>query len=292
MKDYKNALEVNNITKNYKGFSLDNVTFNLKKGFIMGLVGPNGAGKTTTIKAIMNLINLNSGSIKIFEEDLKKNEIEIKDRIGFVYDECSSFEDFSIEYNKKIVAPFYSKWNENKFNEYLKMFKLDKKKKVKDLSKGQKMRFSLAIALSHEAELLILDEPTSGLDPVFRSELLDLFFDLIKDGELSILYSTHITTDLEKLADYITFIKDGKVEFSKEKDILLEEYSIIKGSVDDITEEIRKELIGERASRYNFEALIKNKNDFIKKHGSNFVFERASIDDIIVFYSKKGKVLI
>lgn len=292
MKDYKNALEVNNITKNYKGFSLNNVTFNLKKGFIMGLVGPNGAGKTTTIKAIMNLINLNSGSIKIFEEDLKKNEIEIKDRIGFVYDECSSFEDFSIEYNKKIIAPFYSKWNENKFNEYLKMFKLDKKKKVKDLSKGQKMRFSLAIALSHEAELLILDEPTSGLDPVFRSELLDLFFDLIKDGELSILYSTHITTDLEKLADYITFIKDGKVEFFKEKDILLEEYSIIKGSVDNITEDIRKELIGQRNSRYNFEALIKNKNNFINKYGSNFVFERASIDDIIVFYSKKGKELI
>ncbi|CUP64187.1 ABC transporter ATP-binding protein [Clostridium baratii] len=289
MKDYKNALEVNNITKNYKGFSLDNVTFNLKKGFIMGLVGPNGAGKTTTIKAIMNLINLNSGSIKIFEEDLKKNEIEIKDRIGFVYDECNSFEDFSIEYNKKIIAPFYSRWNEKKFNEYLKMFKLDKKKKVKDLSKGQKMRFSLAIALSHEAELLILDEPTSGLDPVFRSELLDLFFDLIKDGELSILYSTHITTDLEKLADYITFIKDGKAEFSKEKDILLEEYSIIKGSVGDITEDIKKELIGERISRYNFEALIKNKNNFIKKYGNNFVFERASIDDIIVFYSKRGR---
>ena len=289
MKDYKNALEVNNITKNYKGFSLDNVTFNLKKGFIMGLVGPNGAGKTTTIKAIMNLINLNSGSIKIFEEYLKKNEIEIKDRIGFVYDECNSFEDFSIEYNKKIIAPFYSRWNEKKFNEYLKMFKLDKKKKVKDLSKGQKMRFSLAIALSHEAELLILDEPTSGLDPVFRSELLDLFFDLIKDGELSILYSTHITTDLEKLADYITFIKDGKVEFSKEKDILLEEYSIIKGSVGDITEDIKKELIGERISRYNFEALIKNKNNFIKKYGNNFVFERASIDDIIVFYSKRGR---
>lgn len=289
MKDYKNALEVNNITKNYKGFSLDNVTFNLKKGFIMGLVGPNGAGKTTTIKAIMNLINLNSGSIKIFEEDLKKNEIEIKDRIGFVYDECNSFEDFSIEYNKKIIAPFYSRWNEKKFNEYLKMFKLDRKKKVKDLSKGQKMRFSLAIALSHEAELLILDEPTSGLDPVFRSELLDLFFDLIKDGELSILYSTHITTDLEKLADYITFIKDGKVEFSKEKDILLEEYSIIKGSVGDITKDIKKELIGERISRYNFEALIKNKNDFIKKYGNNFVFERASIDDIIVFYSKRGR---
>lgn len=289
MKDYENALDVNNISKNYNGFSLDNVTFNLKKGFIMGLVGPNGAGKTTTIKAIMNLINLNSGSIKIFEEDLKKNEIEIKDRIGFVYDECNSFEDFSIEYNKKIIAPFYSKWNEDKFNEYLKMFKLDKKKKVKDLSKGQKMRFSLAIALSHEAELLILDEPTSGLDPVFRSELLDLFFDLIKDGELSILYSTHITTDLEKLADYITFIKDGKVEFSKEKDILLEEYSIIKGSVDDLTDDIRRDLIGERISRYNFEALIKNKSNFIKNHGSNFVFERASIDDIIVFYSKRGR---
>ena len=287
MKEYVNALEINNITKKYKGFSLEDVSFTLKKGFIMGLVGPNGAGKTTTIKAIMNLIQLNSGNIKIFEDDMKENEIGVKDRIGFVYDDCTAFDDFTIEYNKKIISSFYSKWDEDKFNEYLKMFELNRQKKVKDLSKGQKMRFSLAIALSHGAELLILDEPTSGLDPVFRNELLELFFDLIKDSKLSILYSTHITTDLEKLADYITFIKDGKVQFSKEKDILLEEYSIIRGSVDKLTEDMKKDLIGTKVSKYNFEALIANKDKFLKKYGKDFITERASIDDIIVYSSKK-----
>ncbi|MEG0238026.1 MAG: ABC transporter ATP-binding protein [Clostridium sp.] len=287
MKEYVNALEINNITKKYKGFSLEDVSFTLKKGFIMGLVGPNGAGKTTTIKAIMNLIQLNSGNIKIFEESMKENEIGIKDRIGFVYDDCTAFDDFTIEYNKKIISSFYSKWDEDKFNEYLKLFELNRQKKVKDLSKGQKMRFSLAIALSHGAELLILDEPTSGLDPVFRSELLELFFDLIKDSELSILYSTHITADLEKLADYITFIKDGKVQFSKEKDILLEEYSIIKGSLDKLTDDMKKDLIGTKVSKYNFEALIANKDKFLKKYGKDFITERASIDDIVVYSSKK-----
>ncbi|MGL4571365.1 MAG: ABC transporter ATP-binding protein [Clostridium sp.] len=287
MKEYVNALEINNITKKYKGFSLEDVSFTLKKGFIMGLVGPNGAGKTTTIKAIMNLIQLNSGNIKIFEDDMKENEIGVKDRIGFVYDDCTAFDDFTIEYNKKIISSFYSKWDEDKFNEYLKMFELNRQNKVKDLSKGQKMRFSLAIALSHGAELLILDEPTSGLDPVFRNELLELFFDLIKDSELSILYSTHITTDLEKLADYITFIKDGKVQFSKEKDILLEEYSIIRGSVDKLTEDMKKDLIGTKVSKYNFEGLISNKDKFLKKYGKDFITERASIDDIIVYSSKK-----
>ncbi|MGG7077871.1 ABC transporter ATP-binding protein [Clostridium sardiniense] len=287
MSSYNNALEIKNITKEYKGFSLKNVSFSIPKGFIMGLVGPNGAGKTTIIKAIMNLVNLKSGEINIFDKNLKECEVSIKDRIGFVYDDCCAFEDFSIEENKKIIAPFYSKWNEEKFKFYIDKFNLNIKKKVKELSKGQRMRFSLAIALSHSAELLILDEPTSGLDPVFRSELLDLLFDLISEEELSILYSTHITTDLERLADYITFINNGKMEFSKEKDMLLEEYVVVKGPIDILDNEMKKDLVGIRKSRYNFEALSNKRDKLKNKYGDKLIFERASLDDIVIYYSKK-----
>ncbi|MDQ0149989.1 ABC transporter ATP-binding protein [Eubacterium multiforme] len=289
MKEYKNALEVINIRKRYKDFLLEDISFNLPKGFIMGLVGPNGAGKTTTIKAIMNLIKLDKGQIKIFGENLIDNEVKIKDKIGFVYDDCYAYEDFSINENKKLIAPFYSKWDEDKFKFYIDKFKLNDKKKVKDLSKGQKVRFSLAIALSHNAELLILDEPTSGLDPVFRSELLDILFDLIRDEEVSILYSTHITSDLEKLADYITFINNGKVEFSIEKDSLLEEYFIVKGPLEVFDDNIRKYLIGTRKSKYNFEGLTKNSEE-LNRNFDNLIFERATLDDIIVYYSKKEKI--
>ncbi|MDK0864069.1 ABC transporter ATP-binding protein [Clostridium perfringens] len=283
----ENVLEIKNISKEYKGFSLKDVSFNIPKGFVMGLIGPNGAGKTTTIKAIMNLINLDSGEIYIFGEDIKKNEISIKDRIGFVYDDCCAFEDFTIRENKKIISKFYSKWDEEKFKYYLEKFALNENKKLKQLSKGQKMRFSLALALSHKAELLILDEPTSGLDPVFRSELLDILFEIIGEEEVSILYSTHITTDLEKLADYITFINNGKIEFSKEKDILLGEYFIVKGALDILNRDLEKELIGLRKTRYNFEGLTNNMRKLKELFGDKIIFEKATLDDIVVYYSKK-----
>ncbi|MBI6038257.1 ABC transporter ATP-binding protein [Clostridium perfringens] len=283
----ENVLEIKNISKEYKGFSLKDVSFNIPKGFVMGLIGPNGAGKTTTIKAIMNLINLDSGEIYIFGEDIKKNEISIKDRIGFVYDDCCAFEDFTIRENKKIISKFYSKWDEEKFKYYLEKFALNENKKLRQLSKGQKMRFSLALALSHKAELLILDEPTSGLDPVFRSELLDILFEIIGEEEVSILYSTHITTDLEKLADYITFINNGKIEFSKEKDILLGEYFIVKGALDILNKDLEKELIGLRKTRYNFEGLTNNMRKLKELFGDKIIFEKATLDDIVVYYSKK-----
>lgn len=283
----ENVLEIKNISKNYKGFSLKDVSFNIPRGFVMGLIGPNGAGKTTTIKAIMNLIKLDSGEIYIFGEDIKKNEISIKDRIGFVYDDCCAFEDFTIKENKKIISKFYSKWDEEKFKYYLEKFELNENKKLKQLSKGQKMRFSLALALSHKAELLILDEPTSGLDPVFRSGLLDILFEIIGEEEVTILYSTHITTDLEKLADYITFINNGKIEFSKEKDILLGEYFVVKGVLDILNKDIEKELIGLRKTRYNFEGLTNNMRKLKELFIDKIIFEKATLDDIVVYYSKK-----
>lgn len=225
-------LEVNNLRKEFKKFTLKDISFKLEPGYIMGFIGPNGAGKSTTIKLIMNLLKLDGGEIKVFGLDHKKHEKEIKDRIGFVYDENYYYEDLTIKQMKNIVASFYSKWDDATFNDYIEQFDLDPKSKIKILSKGMKMKFSLAVALSHNADLIIMDEPTSGLDPVFRREILDILYNVIQDETKSIFFSTHITTDLEKIADYITFINKGSIVFSETKDEVLENYSVVKGGTD------------------------------------------------------------
>jgi len=221
-------LEVNNLRKEFKNFTIDDISFKLEPGYIMGFIGPNGAGKSTTIKLIMNLLKKDGGEIKIFGKDHIKHEKEVKNRIGFVYDENYYYEDLTINSMKNIVASFYSNWDDDKFYQYIKEFDLNPKAKIKTLSKGMKMKFSLAVALSHNADLIIMDEPTSGLDPVFRREILDILYSVIQDDTKSIFFSTHITTDLEKVADYITFINKGKIVFSQAKDDILENYAIVK----------------------------------------------------------------
>ena len=188
-------LELTNVSKHYKDFSLKNINLSLARGFVMGFVGPNGAGKSTTIKLIMNLIQKDSGSIKIFGLDYEKDEIKIKEKIGFVYDENHFYDDLTVEEMKNIIRPFYKNWDEAMFSKYVKEFQLPLNKQIKHLSKGMKMKFSLSIALSHHAELLIMDEPTSGLDPIIRSELLSILRTLMEDENKSVFFSTHITSD-------------------------------------------------------------------------------------------------
>jgi len=276
-------LEVKNLTKKFKNFELDNVSFKLEPGYIMGFIGPNGAGKSTTIKLIMNLLRKDSGEIKIFGMDHVKYEKEVKDRIGFVYDESYFYEDLSIKQMKNIIAPFYSKWDDGKFNKYIEEFNLDPSQKIKKLSKGMKMKFSLALALSHDADLIIMDEPTSGLDPIFRREILDILYDVIQNGEKSIFFSTHITTDLEKIADYITFINKGKIVFSKAKDEIIENYGIVKGDIKLLDSYTRKEFIGLRETKVGFEGLTDNPDKFKRKFGNEVIIERPSLEDIMVY---------
>lgn len=280
-------LEIKNLTKEYKDFKLNNISFNLDRGYIMGFIGPNGAGKSTTIKLIMNLIRRSSGEIKIFGLDNIKHEKEVKERIGFVYDENYYYDELTINENKKIVAPFYKNWDEKVFNDYLKTFNIDGSKKVKDLSKGMKMKFSLAVALSHKAELIIMDEPTSGLDPVFRSEILDILYSLIQDENKSIFFSTHITTDLEKVADYITFINNGSIVFSKEKDEILSSYAIVKGDRGFLDRDIKKEFLGVRENSFGFEALTDNAEKIRSIFKDRVLIEKASLEDIIVYTVKR-----
>lgn len=282
-------LEVKNLTKKYKGFTLDNISFELPKGYIMGFIGPNGAGKSTTIKLIMNLIKKNSGEIKIFNLDNIKNQREVKQKIGFVYDENYFYEELNAIEMKKIVAPFYENWDDKAFNRYLLDFNLPKNKKIKELSKGMKMKYSLAMALSHNAELIIMDEPTSGLDPIFRREMLDVLYSIIQDENKGILFSTHITTDLEKIADYITFLDNGKIVFSGAKDDIVSNYSIVKGDKSLLDVDTKKEFVGISENSFGFEGLTSN-NDRVKKlFKNNAVIEKATLDDIMVYTVRGNK---
>ncbi|MGO5065831.1 MULTISPECIES: ABC transporter ATP-binding protein [unclassified Clostridium] len=281
-------LEVKNLRKDYKNFSLENINFSLDRGYIMGFIGPNGAGKSTTIKLIMNLIKKDAGDIKIFGRDNIKYETEVKEKIGFVYDENYFYDHVNIETMKKIIAPFYKEWSDKTFNKYLKTFDLDPKKKIKNLSKGMKMKFSLALALSHNADLIIMDEPTAGLDPVFRREILDILYDLIQDENKSIFFSTHITTDLEKIADYITFINKGKIIFSEDKNEIMEKYSLVKGGLDFLNEETKKYFIGINKNSFGFEGLTTSM-DIIKEmtKKGEVIIEKPSLEDIM-FYTVRG----
>lgn len=284
-----NILEIKNLNKSYDSFSLRNINFTLHKGYIMGFIGPNGAGKSTTIKLIMNLVKKDSGSIKVFGMDNITHEKSIKQKIGFVYDENYYYEELTIKEMKNIIAPFYKEWNNKIFDKYIKDFELPLNKKIKELSKGMKMKFSLAVALSHNAELIIMDEPTAGLDPIFRSELLDILYNIIQDENIGIFFSTHITTDLEKIADYITFINKGQIIFSEEKDKVLEDYAIIKGKRELLDKDVKKDFIAVRENSYGFEALTNNLQKAKRILGEGALLERPTLEDIMVYTVRGSK---
>ena len=283
----ESILEVKNLNKRFQDFQLNNINFTLPKGFITGFIGPNGSGKTTTIKLIMNLLKKDSGEISVFGMDHIKYEKEIKNRIGFVYDENHFYEELTVEEMKRIIAPMYIRWDEGTFKNYIKEFGVPLNKKIKELSRGMKVKFSLAIALSHHADLLIMDEPTSGLDPVVRSEILDILYSLIQDENKGVFFSTHITSDLDRIADYIIMIYKGQILFNKTKDELIEEHSIVKGSLSLLDANLSGGLIGIRKNNYGFEALSKDKittNTFVRKGA---ITDKPTLEDIMLFYTRK-----
>lgn len=283
-------LDVQNLNKSFKDFTLDDVSFTLKKGYIMGFIGPNGSGKTTTIKLIMNLMKKESGKITFFDGlTHDKNEKEIKQRIGFVYDENHFYDDLTVTEMKNIISGFYTSWDNTVFLNYLHTFGLPPRKKIKDLSKGMKMKFSIAVALSHNADLIIMDEPTSGLDPIFRNEMLEILSEHIQDENKSVLFSTHITTDLEKIADYITFIHNGKIVFSNEKDLVIESYAIVKGDRKFLDRDVRTQFIGIRENRFGFEGLMKDIKRARDLFDNNAIIEKPSIDQIML-YTVRGEI--
>lgn len=281
-------LSVNNLTKHFKDFSLKNVSFNLPHGYVMGFIGPNGSGKSTTIKLIMNLLHKDEGHIKVFGLDNLQHELSIKDRIAFVFDENHYYEELSIQEMTRIVASFYKHWEHQTFNQCLKEFDLNPKQKIKQLSKGMKMKFSLAIALSHRAELLIMDEPTSGLDPMARSELLEILAALIQDERKSVFFSTHITSDLDKIADFVTFINHGEIAMSAAKDDILEKYGVVKGANDLLDEKTRHLFVGVKKNQFGFEGLVQDKEKAYHHFKARAIIEKPTLEDIML-YTVRGE---
>lgn len=281
-------LELKDVSKSYSGFSLERVSFSLEPGYIMGFIGPNGVGKTTTIKLIMNLIRLDAGEIKVFGLDSRRYEQEIKQRIGFVYDESHFYENLTITEMSRLIAPFYRSWDWQIYKQYVDRFGLPERKKLAQFSRGMKMKYALAVALSHGAELLIMDEPTSGLDPVVRSEFLDILRDVIQDERRSVLLSSHITSDLDQIADYVTLINGGRIIFSKSKEELWEEYALIKGEKALLDSGLRPYVVGLKESQFGFEGLVTNKAEAQRIAGSRAVFERPNLEEIML-YCLRGK---
>ena len=262
----ENALEIKNLSKKYEGFELKNINLKLPKGTIMGLIGENGAGKTTTIKAILNVINKDDGQIKIFDKDNQQEEKEIKEDIGIVLDDSFLSEYLNPTDICKIMKNFYKNWDEKLYFDYIEKFKLPKNKILKEFSSGMKMKLKIATAISHKPKLLILDEPTSGLDPIARNEILDIFQEFIQDEENSILVSSHITTDLEHIADYITFINEGEIVFTKTRDDLLENYGIVKCTEEEFEKIKKEDFVKYKKNRYEYDVLVENKIEFKKKY--------------------------
>lgn len=283
----ENVIELQHVHKSFKGFQIKDFSINVKKGFVTGFIGGNGAGKSTTIKLIMNLLKQDSGTVSVFGMDYKKHEKEIKERIGFVYDENVFYENVTLKDMKRIIKPAYKNWDNDAFQRYVDQFELPMNKYMKTFSKGMKMKASLAIALAHHAELIIMDEPTAGLDPIFRRELLNILHELMQDEDKTIFFSTHITTDLDRIADYITFVHNGEHIFTKEFYKIEEEYAIVKGTLNLLDRETEREFVAIRKSNTGFEALTADKNRVENIFGDSVIVEKPTLEDIM-YYTKKG----
>ena len=284
----ENILEVKDLAKKYNGFELQNINITLPKGMIMGFIGENGAGKTTTLKTILNIAKKSNGTVKIFGMDIEQKEKEIKQDIGVILDDSFLSEYLTPKDINKIMKNFYKSWEEELYFNYLDRFNLPINKISKDFSSGMKMKLKIAITLSHKPKLLILDEPTTGLDPVARNEILDIFQEFIEDGEHSILVSSHITSDLEHIADYITFINNGKIIFTKSKDELIENYGIVKCNEEEFKEIDKADYIKYKKNKYEYDVLIENKHNFSKKYNIS-VIDKPTIEDIMLIYIKGEK---
>lgn len=277
-------LRVDNLTKQYADFKLDHVSFSVPKGTIMGLIGENGAGKSTTINAILDLIHKDDGTVTFWGQELSSAK-QLKEDIGVVFDGINFYETLTPAKVGKIAGAVYKQWDGHLFQDYLKRFQLPLDKEIKSLSKGMKMKLCIAIALSHKPKLLILDEATSGLDPVMRDDILDVFLEFVQDENHSILMSSHITTDLEKVADYITFIHQGKVLFCKTKDELRYNYGIIRCGAALFDQLDKEEVLAYRKDDYQWNVLVADKEKARRKY-KNAVVDDATIDDILLLYVK------
>lgn len=286
MVEIKNVIEINNITKDYGDFKLDNVSFSVPEGSVCGFIGQNGAGKTTTIKAILDVIGIDSGEIFVFGEDMKANSARLREDIGVVFDEMGFHEFMTGKDINIMMKNIYKNWDEEVFFNYLKEFSLPAKKKCGDFSRGMRMKLQIAVALSHNAKLLIMDEPTSDLDPIVRNEMLQIFREYVVEEEHTILLSSHITGDLEKIADEVVFIDGGKIVLAGNKDEILEKHGLLKCKKDEAAEISEALTVYSQPGVYGVEILVNDKKA-CKKLYPEMVIEQATLEEIMLFYINK-----
>ncbi|MBR4581209.1 MAG: ABC transporter ATP-binding protein [Lachnospiraceae bacterium] len=286
----ENVIEIKDVVKDYGDFKLDHISFNVPEGSVCGFIGQNGAGKTTTIKLILDIIKRDGGEIKVFGENIDVNSAALRENIGVVFDEMG-FHDFMTAKDLNIMMKnIYKNWDEKLFFEYLKQFSLPSKKKCGEFSRGMRMKLQIAVALSHHAKLLVMDEPTSGLDPIVRNEMINIFRDFVVEEDHTILLSSHITGDLEKIADEVVFIDGGKIVLAGNKDEILEKHAILKCKKDEVALISKSLIVGMEQSSFGAEILVNDRNAAGKLY-PEMVLESAALEEIMIYYvnSKRGE---
>ena len=288
MTAYENAIEINGLTKRYDGFTLNNVTFSVPKGSIMGFIGQNGAGKSTTINALLGIVKPDSGNIRMLGMETSAGTADIKRNISAVFDEMPFHDQLNAKMLDKMLRYIYPTWSSETFFGYLERFSLPVKKKFGKFSKGMKMKMQISAALSHGAKLLIMDEATTGLDPVVRNEILDIFMEYLQDEDNTILMSSHITSDLEKIADSVTFIDKGRILLTGYKDDILASHAVMKCSREDYAAVDREDYISARLNDFGAELLVQDRTACERKY-SGAVIDPATLDDIMIYYVNREK---
>ena len=281
-----NLIEVKGLCKNFPNFQLQNVDLTLEEGYIMGFIGRNGAGKSTTLKTMLNLMNNDGGTVNLCGLSMATDELTIKNKVGYVFGGVDFYPENKIKKITDVTKIFYDEWDDNRYKELCDRFELDQNKKFKQLSAGMKVKYSLAVAMSHNASLLLLDEPTTGLDPAARDDLICMFQEFIKDGKHSILFSTHITSDLEKCADYITYIKQGKIVATNDREAFKAGYITVSGKKEQLTSENEPKIIGLHKHQLGFEGLMKEDDRAIAE-SSGFECGKPTLEDIMVHVERR-----
>ena len=281
----KSILEVSELTKQMGSFRLDKASFSITEGCITGFIGVNGAGKTTTIKLLLGLIQKDAGEIKFYGENIQNNEREFKNRIGIVLDDRYFYDDLTLGEMKNVVAASYSNWDERLFKANIDRFGLRLNQRIGTLSKGMRMKYAIALAISHHADLLIMDEPTSGLDPQVRQELMDILLEYVGEGK-SVFLSSHITSDLDKAADMLILIHDGRIVFSEDKDLLLDKHGLVKGDKNELNDRWKSLFLSIHETEYGFSGITAEK-EAIRQQIKNVLIERPSVEDIMLSYIRR-----
>ena len=283
------CIEIKNLEKKLGNFSLQIDELKIPEGFVTGFIGPNGSGKTTTIKLIMNMLNKDSGIIKLWGKEYKKDDLSLKEKIGYVGEWSGYLQDSKISIIKKSVSLFYKNWDEELFNRYMRDFDLTEDKKYKDLSKGQQKKFEIAMAMSHHPKLIIMDEPTGNLDPIVRNEVLEILQERIEEDNATVFFSTHITSDLDKIGDYLIFIYNGKIFLSGDKESILQNHVIVKGKNELLDEDTKRIFISINKNSFGFYGLVEDKNKAYEIFGEEVLYDKPNLEDILTYYTRGNK---